>query len=189
MRVGRIRRRCRRLVDELGLRPGTALPELCRVLERRLGRPVRLVPMRMGASVSGLTAATEDEYWVFYEAETSPWHQTHIVLHELGHLLLGHALEAAVTEDALRLWAPSVDAVTAMRRMGLRPGAARHHCYDDLAERETEVLGTLLMQRLVPVPDGGLPCDGRAAELAALLGPALRHVRQETPKSGGAADV
>ncbi|MEU5611845.1 hypothetical protein ACI2L4_34975 [Streptomyces sparsogenes] len=178
MRVGRIRRRCKRLIQELGLPAATDLRGLCDLVAARVGRPVHLVPMSLGGVVSGMTAATDDELWIFYELRTSPWHQTHIVLHEIGHLLLGHDQDPAVTEDALRLWAPSVDVTTALRRLGMRADFARHHCYDDLTERETEVLGTLLMERVVPAsPDAGLPLEGRAAELAAALGPALRHVR------------
>ena len=188
MQVGRIRRRCRQVVRELGLPARTDLHTVCDVVARRVGRPIHLVPMSLGGVVSGMTASTDDALWVFYEARTSPWHQVHIVLHELGHLLLGHEQEPSVTEDALRLWTPSVDVATAMRRLGLTMDFARHHAYDSLAERETEVLGTLLMERVVPPPaDEGLPLEGPAAELAASLSPALGHLRprQEDRDTGG----
>ncbi|MEK8169166.1 hypothetical protein NKH77_03200 [Streptomyces sp. M19] len=158
MRLGRIRRQCKQLIRELDVPVTTDLHGLCDIVARRVGRPVHLVPMSLGGTVSGMTAATEDAYWIFYELKTSAWHRTHIVLHEMGHLLLGHAQDPAVTEEALRMWAPSVDVATAMRRMGMIPGFARHHCYDNLTERETEVLGTLLMEHLVPTSsDHGLP--------------------------------
>ncbi|KUJ65958.1 hypothetical protein ACZ90_41645 [Streptomyces albus subsp. albus] len=190
MRVGPLRRRCKRLIAELALPASIDLPGLCEIVARRVGRPIRLVPMGLGGVVSGMTATTDAEYWVFYEQRTSPWHQIHIVLHEVGHLLLGHDQDPAVTEEALRLWAPSMDVATAMRRMGLAPGFARHHCYDQLTERETEVLGTLLMEHVVPTaPDGGLPLRGRAAELAAALGPALRHDRSTAPPDPGGTGV
>ncbi|MFE9063647.1 ImmA/IrrE family metallo-endopeptidase [Streptomyces violaceusniger] len=180
MRVGRIRRQCKQLIKELGLPASTDLPGLCDIVARRVGRPVHLVPMSLGGVVSGMTASTDEDYWIFYELRTSPWHQIHIVLHEIGHLLLGHEQDPAVTEEALRMWTPSVDVTTAMRRLGMTPDFARHHCYDNLTERETEVLGTLLMEHVVPTsPDHGLPLQGRAAELAAALGPALRHVRTD----------
>lgn len=186
MRVRRIRRRCKRLIDELGVPASTDLHGLSEIVARRTGRSVRLVPMSLGGVVSGMTAGTAAEFWVFYESRTSPWHQIHIVLHELSHLLLGHDQDPAVTEEALRMWAPSMDVATAMRRMGLSPGFARHHCYDNLTERETEVLGTLLMERVVPTaPDDGLPLSGRAAELAAALGPALRHDRSGPADDAG----
>jgi hypothetical protein len=141
MRVGPMRRRCRRLMRELGLPATTDLRGMCEIVARRVGRPVHLAPMSLDGVVSGMTATTDDGYWVVYELKTSPWHQAHIVLHELSHLLLGHDQDAQVTEDALRVWTPSVDATTAMRRMGLTRDTwrfARHHCYDNLTERETE---------------------------------------------------
>ena len=78
-----------------------------------------------------------------------------------------------------------------MRRMGLTMGFARHHGYDNLAERETEVLGTLLMERVAPsAAERELPLEGQAAELAAALGPALQHLRrrQETPSGDHGSD-
>ncbi|WP_399083183.1 hypothetical protein ACGH2B_02210 [Streptomyces sp. BBFR2] len=179
MRVGRIRRRCKRLVKELALPATVDLRGLCDLVGARVGAPVHLVPMSLDGAASGMTAVTDDAYWVFYESRTSPWHQAHIVLHELGHLLLGHDRDPSLTEDALRVWTPSVDAATALRRMGLAPGLARHHGYDNPAERETEVLGTLLMERLAPpAQEPAPPPHGRAAELAAALGPALQHLRR-----------
>ncbi|MFF7728912.1 hypothetical protein [Streptomyces sp. NPDC008001] len=185
MRVGRIRRRCKQLIQELALPASTDLQGLCDIVARRVGRPIRLVPMSLDGVVSGMTATTDDAYWVIYEQKTSPWHQVHIVLHEIGHLLLGHDQDPAVTEDALKVWTPSVDVATAMRRMGLTMGLARHHCYDNLTERETEILGTLLMEKVVPPPPGqDARLEGAAAELAASLGPALQHVRRRIREHG-----
>ncbi len=180
MRVGQMRRRCKQLIKELHLPASTDLRGICDIVAARVQRPVHLVPMGLGGVVSGMTATTDDGYWVFYELKTSPWHQAHIVLHELSHLLLGHAQDPAVTEDALRLWTPSVDVATAMRRMGLTMGFARHHGYDNPTERETEVLGTLLMEHVVPsAAERELPLEGPAAEVAAALGPALQHIRRQ----------
>ncbi|UQA97653.1 hypothetical protein [Streptomyces halobius] len=189
MRVGRIRRRCKQLIRELELPASTDLRGMCDIVATRVGRPVHMVPMSLGGVVSGMTAATDDGYWVFFELKTSPWHQAHIVLHELSHLLLGHGQDPAITEDALRMWTPSVDAATAMRRMGLTMGFARHHGYDNLAERETEVLGTLLMERVVPsAGEREFPLEGQAAELAAALGPALQHIRRQQEGLPGDAE-
>lgn len=187
MRVGRIRRRCKQLIKELNLPDAVDLQGICGVVAARVDRTINLVPMTLGGVVSGMTASTDDGYWIFYEVKTSPWHQAHIVLHELSHLLLGHAHDPVVTEDALRVWTPSVDAATAMRRMGLTADFARHHCYDNLAERETEVLGTLLMKHVVPsLPGSEQPLQGKAAELAAVIGPALQHSRRQKAPAGSA---
>ncbi|MCB5912119.1 hypothetical protein LIU39_33035 [Streptomyces sp. SF28] len=188
--MGQIRRRCKQLIKELALPAAIDLRGMCDIVGARVERPVHMVPMSLGGVVSGMTAATDDAYWVFYESRTSAWHQAHIVLHELSHLLLGHAQDPAVTEDALRLWTPSVDAATAIKRMGLTVGFARHHGYDNPAERETEVLGTLLMERVAPpAQENELPLEGQAAVLAATLGPALQHLRQQGEERPGTADL
>ncbi|MEU5211093.1 hypothetical protein [Streptomyces sp. NPDC020742] len=189
MRVGQIRRRCKRLIKELELPAATDLRGMCDIVGARVERPVHLVPMGLGGVISGMTAVTDDGYWIFYELKTSAWHQAHIVLHELSHLLLGHGQDPAVTEDALKLWTPSVDVATAMQRMGLTMGFARHHGYDNPAERETEVLGTLLMERVAPsAAESQLPLEGPAAALAAALGPALQHIRRNQQRPSGGAD-
>ncbi|MET8679677.1 hypothetical protein ABZW18_19405 [Streptomyces sp. NPDC004647] len=185
-RLGGMRRRCKQLIKELGLPASTDLHGLCDVVSHRVGSPIHLVPMSLDGVVSGMTATTDDGFWIFYELKTSPWHQVHIVLHEIGHLLLGHEQDPAVTAEALQVWTPSVDVMTAMRRLGMTMNFARHHCYDNLTERETEVLGTLLMEQVVPSSaDHGLPVRGQAAELAASLGPALRHVRNLKDREPG----
>ncbi|GGO88020.1 hypothetical protein GCM10012280_27850 [Wenjunlia tyrosinilytica] len=190
MRVGRIRRQCKELIRELRLPPSTDLDGVRNVTAGRTGRPIHLVPMSLGGTVSGMTATTDTDTFVFYESRTSPWHQAHIVLHELGHLLLGHEQEPTVTEEAVKVWTPSVDAATAMQRMGLTMGFARHHAYDDAAERETEVLGTLLMEHLVSsLSEPVVPLEGKAAELAASLGPALLHIHRTGADGTGGGGV
>lgn len=72
MRVGQIRRRCKRLIKELALPATTDLRGMCDIVAARVARPVHLVPMSLGGVVSGMTAVTDDGYWVFYELRTSP---------------------------------------------------------------------------------------------------------------------
>ncbi|MEU5208872.1 hypothetical protein [Streptomyces sp. NPDC020742] len=42
----------------------------------------------------GLWLSTETDDHIFFEARTSPLHQEHIVLHEIGHLLFDHQMLA-----------------------------------------------------------------------------------------------
>lgn len=164
-RARRARYRCRRLMAELDLPAPAVLADVCDAVAARLGEPVRIVPMTLGGTASGLTARTADGYWIFCELRTTPWHQTHIVLHELGRLLLESGTADAPGDG------PPV-------RHG--PGA-----------REAEMLGGLLMERVVPpAADHGPGPTGRAADLAAALEPALRHRRagrNGTGRAGGVA--
>ncbi|MFJ3924752.1 hypothetical protein [Streptomyces sp. NPDC090022] len=70
-----------------------SLDALCARIAERRGRPIRLHPLPKEAAesgVCGLWVGTSSVDYVFYEAQTTPLHQEHIVLHELGHILFGH---------------------------------------------------------------------------------------------------
>ncbi|MFE2283101.1 hypothetical protein ACFXDJ_02840 [Streptomyces sp. NPDC059443] len=76
-----------------------------RIAEQR-GRPIRLHPLPREAAesgVCGLWVGTASVDYVFYEAQTTPLHQEHIVLHEIGHILFGHhSLDTEETEGTTR---------------------------------------------------------------------------------------
>ncbi|MEV5595668.1 hypothetical protein [Streptomyces sp. NPDC052496] len=159
------------MVRELDLPVPADLADVCHAVAARLGRPVRIVPMVLGGTASGVTAGTADGYWIFCELRTTPWHQTHIVLHELGRLLLDHGTADVPGRDPHGRAAPGRD-------LPGRYGAAT---------RAAEVLGALLMERVVPsAVDRGPELTGRAADLAAVLAPALWHRRAGRGGAGGA---
>jgi hypothetical protein len=45
----------------------------------------------------GLWLSTPRADHIFHEVDTTPWHRTHIALHELAHILLGHGSPAEGT--------------------------------------------------------------------------------------------
>ncbi|WP_225724939.1 MULTISPECIES: hypothetical protein [unclassified Nocardia] len=64
------------------------------------GRPISLHPIGAGVlsgsgcgTGSGLWIAKRDSDVIVYGADTTRWHAEHIVVHELGHMLLGHGAE------------------------------------------------------------------------------------------------
>lgn len=75
------------------------LPDFVRWLEAQQNdRKIVLVPGRLPASLSGAWLATETCDYIFYAGDALALHQMHIQLHELSHLLCGHAA-LAVDED------------------------------------------------------------------------------------------
>ncbi|MFD5134002.1 hypothetical protein [Streptomyces olindensis] len=65
----------------------------CDRIAAQRGRPLHLhsVPGISGMDAPcGVWIATEKADHIFHEAATSPLHQDHIILHEIGHMLLGH---------------------------------------------------------------------------------------------------
>ena len=49
-----------------------------------------LTAVAMPAACTGLWISTERADYIFYERDTTPSHQLRIILHEIGHMLLGH---------------------------------------------------------------------------------------------------
>ena len=79
--------------------------------------------------------ATDEADYIFHEEGTTPFHKTHIVLHEIAHMLLDHRGGGA-WEDLARLLAPDIG-----------PGLARlilgRTAYITVEEREAETLASL----------------------------------------------
>jgi hypothetical protein len=64
---------------------------LVRALNERSDRPIELIAQPLGGTVPcGWLFRLKDVDYVCYPANTSNFHQLHIVLHEIGHLLLDH---------------------------------------------------------------------------------------------------
>src|SRR5260370_21027525 len=60
-------------------------------LERQRRRPILLRPFSSGPGCPcGLWIGTADADYIYHEAGTTPFHATHIALHEIAHMLLGH---------------------------------------------------------------------------------------------------
>ncbi|KAA2249540.1 hypothetical protein F0L68_39305 [Solihabitans fulvus] len=151
MKERELRRQCRKLLNELEIRPPLDVAELCRRVGQQRRRRIQLVPYHIPVpGPFGVWVATSAADYIVFQQETSKAHQCHIILHELGHIMAGHrsdegddALLAELypdTEpDALRQRFPDL-APDAVRR-GLR----RTH-YDTEQEREAETVATIILE-------------------------------------------
>ncbi|HEV2779740.1 MAG TPA: hypothetical protein VGX25_10100 [Actinophytocola sp.] len=166
MRERELRRRCRRLLNELDVRPPLDVVELCRRVSDRRGRPIRLVPHPIpvpGPFGVWITTGTAD--YILYQRETSKAHQGHIVLHELGHILAGHRSDVA--NDRLTCVLYPDDEADGLRERypDLEPDAVRRALartsYDTEHEREAETVATIILEwasvldRVVPPTSPG----------------------------------
>lgn len=176
MRERELRRRCRRLLKELDIRPPLDVVELCRRVELRRGRPLRLVPYSIPVpGPFGMWVGASEADYIIFQKETSRAHQRHIVLHELGHILADHRgvdHDGAPGDDhdgdqddelPTRLHRgagkgapgdPSGDPLGGTTGLdlglGLDPGAVRRALrrtsYDDEQEREAETVATIILE-------------------------------------------
>ncbi|MFC9287000.1 ParH-like protein [Streptomyces sp. NPDC057052] len=113
-----MRKRCAELIGSLDLKAPLRAEELCRQVAERRNRPIRLAPLAFphGGPV-GLLVSTASVDYIFYEAHTSVPHQTHIIAHELGHLLWGHS-SAASTDAVTPIVPESIDPTLVKHMLG-----------------------------------------------------------------------
>ena len=156
------RRRCRQALDSLDPAALDDLGSLRRQVERRLGRPVRVVPVEQGALPCGMWVVAADADYVFHAAGTSALHQRHIVVHEFAHMLLGHD-PAELTGQAAGALADRVSPATALRML-------RRAEYDTSAEREAELLATMILRAPVRNVTRVAEADEAVRRLSAGLG-------------------
>ncbi|RBO91504.1 hypothetical protein DFR74_104206 [Nocardia puris] len=113
-------------------------------------RPITLHPVSMSGVATagcggggGLWIVRRDDDLIAYDDRTSDRHAEHIVLHEVGHMLLGHDRAPAGTDTdhgLLRELLPSVSAEAIHRVLG-------RDAYANAREREAEMFADLAMVR------------------------------------------
>jgi hypothetical protein len=113
---------------------------LCEKIAARRDRPIRLVAMDGLTGVCGLWVATATTDLIFYEQVTTPPHQEHIILHELGHLLCDHRRSSSALGPQVEQLLPNLDPAMVHRVLG-RAG------YTSDEEREAELLASLIRER------------------------------------------
>ncbi|HEV3355462.1 MAG TPA: hypothetical protein VG247_01645 [Pseudonocardiaceae bacterium] len=168
MRERELRRRCRRLLNELDIRPPLDVTELCRKLGEQRGKPIRLVehPIPVPGPF-GVWIATESADYILYQQHTSRSHQDHIVLHEIGHMIAGHRGEEQENELIEGLL-PGAEP-SAVRR------ALSRTSYDNEHELEAETVATIILEwaSVLDRVVGRASSDATAAKMGTALGDRL----------------
>jgi hypothetical protein len=141
------------------------ITELCRRVSAGRGRPlyVRGIPgPPTRPRPCGIWIATADHDWIFVEQDTSPLHRQHIVLHEVAHILCGHAAAGLPENDLVARLFP--DLSPAMVRSVLSRAS-----YQSEREREAELLASLILARAQPAVASVLPIRDMSAAEALIL--------------------
>ncbi|MGW7140240.1 hypothetical protein [Streptomyces xanthophaeus] len=154
---------------------------LCASISEQRGRPLHLLPLPEAvgaeAGVCGLWLGLGDADIVFYEAATSRVHQTHIILHELAHMLLDHGRldDGSGSEDGggsgLAVLAglfPDLDPSMVNRML-----ARGRTDYSAVEEQQAELLATLISSHRPTVAVAGRGASPRAAGVLGRLGETL----------------
>lgn len=141
-------RRIRRELRGLGIQPPLSVETLCEALGKKRGRPIELRACPLPKpGPSGLWAETRAVDVVLYQRETTRWHQEHIILHEIAHLIVADddatgRSEENGQEEAADQWAALVPGVApeAVRRI------LRRCSYDDERECAVELIATIIQE-------------------------------------------
>jgi hypothetical protein len=133
---------------------------LAQVAARR-NRMIFVHPFTSGPGIPcGLWLSTARADHIFCEAGTSPWHRTHIAVHEIAHILLGHDSRAGDMRGLADLLAPDVSPT--LKRLVLG-----RSIYATAEERDAETLASLILGQASASP-AVMPAMG--TEAAAVLG-------------------
>ncbi|RJQ75382.1 hypothetical protein D5S17_21060 [Pseudonocardiaceae bacterium YIM PH 21723] len=160
----RLLRRCRTLVRDIPVPRPWAIDVFVRQLETSRGRPIHLhaVPQyAMADKPCGVWLQMDDQDHIFFEKQTSPLHQEHIILHELGHMIGGHTTTLADALMSAGDLFPDLSP-TLLKRMFARVS------YHDDQEQEAELIASLI--RAAAGPGGQQPTDPVITGLAAQFG-------------------
>jgi hypothetical protein len=170
-----LRRRCEALIADLTIPEPFDLEGFCANLVRTHGRPIHLLPVSLPADAPcGLWVAGEHGDYIAYEAGTSPVHQRHIILHEIGHLLGRHEPQEQLHGSQARALFPSLSPETVRRIL-------RRTSYTTDEEREAELIASLILRRIQPSPSAPA-APLRPADAAVLHRLAEAMERTEGPR-------
>jgi hypothetical protein len=138
----RVWRRCAALVGELEFSQACDIKTLCARIADRRGRPIRLLARKFPpGGPTGLCISTDRADYIIYQESTSPLHQEHIILHEIGHLLCEHETKLLFDSELARTLLPNLDPRMVQRVLG------RSH-YSSRQEQEAEIVASLILQRV-----------------------------------------
>ncbi|GAA4438881.1 hypothetical protein GCM10023148_46000 [Actinokineospora soli] len=152
------RRRVTEALDALDDAMGVAdapfdITDFCGRIAELRGRPIELLPMGplLGGRpvpMTGLLVALPTADYLFYDDSTSPSFRENAIMHELGHLVLGHSAGGSPAADSdadlLSTLLPDLDP-TMVRRM-LSTALGRRG-YTDRQEVEAEMFASMLWRR------------------------------------------
>ncbi|WP_433682138.1 hypothetical protein [Nocardia sp. CA-119907] len=119
-----------------------------------VGKEIRLLPLPPTMTTAlpcGLVLERVDDVVIAYDTNRSGYHADHIVLHEIGHLLLDHADGESdrSRRDTVGALLPGIDPTTVIRVL-------QRSDHDDTAERQAELFASLVMSKSRTGPPGSL---------------------------------
>jgi hypothetical protein len=142
-----LRHRCSTLLSQIGIGTGEESPptltDICDRLMIIRRRAVHLIPvLTVPGSPTGMWLATQKADYVFHLSarQTSPLHVATSVLHEVGHMMLGH--------NGTAKFRGHVDAVRSTLAADPRSAVMLRHYHEGEQETEAETFAILAVGHL-----------------------------------------
>jgi hypothetical protein len=139
VRLRRLRPDTQRNVESLSLHGCRSVAQLCENVADRRARRLELLPIGLrGTNVHGMLVVTQDADFIVYDQDAPVYHQQHVQLHEISHLLYGHLDEAdGLRGEQLHVRFPELELLGAIKVL-------QRSDYDDHMERQAETLASAL---------------------------------------------
>lgn len=127
------------LVRDLGMTFPLDLDEFCRKVGENRRRPLQVVAFNFpDPRIFGLWVECDAEDFIFHDANLAPRQRTRTILHEIGHMTLGHQLGAGGDDDVVRMVAPHLPPGVMRRR------CLRRDCFESPQENDAEHFAAML---------------------------------------------
>jgi hypothetical protein len=123
----------------LNLHGCRSVAQLCQRVADRRARRLELLPLGLrGSGIHGVLAVTDDADFIVYDQDAPAYHQQHVQLHEISHLLYGHLDEAdGLQGEQLHAQFPQLEHLGAVKVL-------QRTDYDAHMERQAEALASFL---------------------------------------------
>ncbi len=132
---------CQEILDNLDIPEPFELATFIAYLVSVRGRRINVRPFRAKQGLCGVWIRARQVDYIYYDEHTTDLHRTHIVVHEIAHMLLGHQGTSLIAGELSPLLAPSLGAELIGTMLG-RGGA-----YASPQEREAELLASVILER------------------------------------------
>lgn len=146
MRWRRLRRRCQKAIAGITLPEPFSARELCNHLAAERERPLHLLVLptpTVPGTPSGMWLVADRGDYIFFDAQTSPLHQEHILVHEIGHMVCDH--QSAGGDHSLYRYIDFADPES------IRQSLPRIQ-YSDEQEQEAEMIASIILETVGRLP-------------------------------------
>jgi hypothetical protein len=128
-----------RNVESLSLHGCRSVAQFCERVADRRARRLEVLPLGLrGTNVHGMLVVTEDADFIVYNQDAPVYHQQHVQLHEISHLLYGHLDETdGLRGEQLHAQFPQLEHLGAIKVL-------QRSDYDAHMERQAETLASFL---------------------------------------------